>query len=283
MQMRLAFSVAAHIEPEILLIDEVLAVGDIAFQRKCLERIAQFKTEGRTIVLVTHDTGSVRQLCDEVIWLRHGQLIAHGPADTVVDEYVSEMTVETRRRTPAAQQVLYAPNGTELKVNQNRFGSMELQIVAVRLLNSADSPVTELESGQPLRVELECQASQPIVAPIVGVTITREDGIVCYDTSTESAGITLPTIQGRERVTLQFDRLDLNGGEYYIDVGAYEREWAYAYDYHWHVYPLLVNPVGGEKGVLRPPHHWVVGQSEVDADKHLADLALHFPEQKYAG
>lgn len=91
MQMRLGFAVAVHIEPEILLIDEVLAVGDLAFQKKCLERIAQFRAEGCTIIFVSHQTTAVQQLCDEVLWLRAGQVAAHGTADTVVGQYVAEM------------------------------------------------------------------------------------------------------------------------------------------------------------------------------------------------
>jgi lipopolysaccharide transport system ATP-binding protein len=91
MWMRLAFAVAVHVEPEILLIDEVLAVGDLAFQRKCIERITQFKAKGCTIVLVSHDVGLIRGFCDEALWLREGRLVAHGAADEVVSQYVTEV------------------------------------------------------------------------------------------------------------------------------------------------------------------------------------------------
>jgi lipopolysaccharide transport system ATP-binding protein len=258
MQMRLAFAIAAHMEPEILLIDEVLAVGDMAFQRKCLERIAQFKAEGCTIILVSHDATMVQQLCDQVLWLRAGQVAAYGEADVVVGQYVAEMSAETRRRTPAVRPALRTPTGAELQVNENRFGSLEMEIVAVRLLDTDSFLVTELKSGDPLRVEIEYLALESISAPIFGVTITREDGFICYDTSTAAAGLTLPTLQGEGKIVLHLERLDLNGGEYYVDIGVYEQDWAYAYDYHWHVYSLLVRLVGGEKGVLRPPHRWEV-------------------------
>ena len=89
MQMRLAFAVATHTNPEVLLIDEVLGVGDLAFQRKCLERIAQFKADGCTIILVTHDNGFVAKLCDEALWLHAGRLMAHGPADEVASRYIA--------------------------------------------------------------------------------------------------------------------------------------------------------------------------------------------------
>ena len=90
MQMRLAFAVATHTHPSILLIDEVLAVGDLAFQRKCLERIEQFKVEGCTIILVSHDTGLVSELCDEAVWLQGGRLIDYGCAKPVVDRYIKQ-------------------------------------------------------------------------------------------------------------------------------------------------------------------------------------------------
>jgi lipopolysaccharide transport system ATP-binding protein len=260
MQMRLAFAIAVHIQPEILLIDEVLAVGDLSFQRKCLERITQFKEEGCTIILVSHDATAIRQLCDEVLWLRSGQLIAHGPPEVVVDQYIAEMTVETRRRTPMLQPVQYTVAGEELQVNKNRFGSLEMEITSVQLLNSLGLPVNELEAGQSLQVEIGYTAPQPVAAPIFGVTLSREDGFVCYDTSTAAAGLTLPGIQGRGLVTLHLDRLDLIGGQYFVDVGVYERDWAYAYDYHWHVYPLLIHPTGSDKGILRPPHRWEIGR-----------------------
>jgi lipopolysaccharide transport system ATP-binding protein len=94
MVLRLAFAVAAHIDPEILLIDEVLRVGDLAFQEKCLARIRQFKSSGCTILLVSHDTDIMGQLCDEVLWLRSGRLAAYGPAEPITRDYVSEMSGE---------------------------------------------------------------------------------------------------------------------------------------------------------------------------------------------
>jgi lipopolysaccharide transport system ATP-binding protein len=90
MQMRLAFAVATHTHPEVLLIDEVLAVGDLAFQHKCLERIAQFKAEGCTIILVSHDTGLVAKMCDEALWLHGGRVMAHGPADEIASRYIAD-------------------------------------------------------------------------------------------------------------------------------------------------------------------------------------------------
>ncbi len=257
MEMRLAFAIAAHIDPDILLIDEVLAVGDVAFQQKCLHRIAQFKARGCTIVLISHDAAVVRELCDEALWLRQGQLVAHGPAPLVVEQYVAEMMAETKRRTPIVHPTAITPTGVELRINDNRFGSLEMEIMVVHLLNSAGMPITKLDSHAPIHVQIEYQAPKPIQAPIFGVSISNEDGLICYDTNTMAAGLTLPTIQGHGQIGLELDRLDLKGGSYYIDVGVYERDWAYTYDYHWHVYPLLISRGGSDKGILNPPHRWI--------------------------
>jgi lipopolysaccharide transport system ATP-binding protein len=259
MQMRLAFAVAVHTAPEILLIDEVLAVGDASFQRKCLECIAQFKAEGCAIILVSHDTTLIQQLCDEVLWLRAGRVAAQGDPEMVVGQYLDEMNAETRRRTPTDWPTLQTRMGTELRVNESRFGSLEIEITDVRLLEPTGVPATELESGDPLRVEIDYVSPQPVQAPIFGVTISREDGLICCDTSTAGVCLIPPTIHGRGRITLYLERLDLEGGQYYVDVGLYEAGWAYAYDYHWHVYPLLIRAPGGHHGVLRPPHRWGIG------------------------
>jgi homopolymeric O-antigen transport system ATP-binding protein len=102
MQMRLAFSIAIHSDPDVLLIDEVLAVGDIAFQRKCLDRIAQLKSRGCAIVLVSHDTGTVQQLCEDTLWLRAGRAAAYGPSDSVIPQYLAEAETQSWSHLPVA-------------------------------------------------------------------------------------------------------------------------------------------------------------------------------------
>jgi len=258
MLMRLAFSVAVHVEPEILLIDEVLAVGDIMFQRKCLEQITKFKAKGCTIILVTHDTAQIRNLCDEAIWLHRGRVVARGPTNAVVDQYIAEGLAETKRRTPAEWPVVQTDAGTELRINENRFGSLELEITAVKLLNGKGLPTNELKSGDQLCVVIAYNASQPIPGPIFFININREDGLLCYDTTTSGAGLNLPTIQGNGQVKLYIERLDLTRGLYYVNVGVCERDWAYSYDYHQRVYPLVISSDGGEKGIIHPPHRWEI-------------------------
>jgi lipopolysaccharide transport system ATP-binding protein len=258
MQMRLAFAVAIHIQPQILLIDEVLAVGDIAFQNKCLERIAQFKARGCTILLVSHDTGLVSKLCDEALWLDKGQVVTRGNAQEVVEQYLEEMKAETEtlRRTPAIDLVQPTSTGIDLKLNENRFGSLEIRIDSVRMYDSRGEVIHYLESGEGVTIVIDYIAPKPIRAPIFGVTITRKDGLICWDGNTKDQLMPNVHLHGNGRVTLSMDRLDLARGEYFVDVGIYEEDWVYAYDYHWQVYPLEIGARTHQKGILLPPHSW---------------------------
>jgi lipopolysaccharide transport system ATP-binding protein len=285
MQMRLAFAIAVHAEPEILLIDEVLSVGDLSFQRKCLDRIAQFKTAGCSILLVSHEASLVRELCDQALWLSSGRLMAYGAADDVVRQYVGETESEGKRileteeplREPAAPQDLRATPqptfrtslGTELIVNENRFGSLEMEITAVRLLDGQGGAATELASGQSLRVEIDYLAPLRVVAPIFQVQISREDELVCYDLNTETTELKVSAVQGEGQLALCIERLDLNSGRYYVDVGCYAQNWAYAFDYHSNVYPLAIQGAGPKEAVLNAPHRWEIWGGKAIHEGHL--------------
>lgn len=256
MQMRLAFAIAAHVNPHILLIDEVLAVGDIAFQRKCLGRITEFKNQGCAILLVSHDASLISQLCDEALWLETGKIKAKGPAPLVVDQYIDSMRAATQRRTPSQPAARVLPDGTMLRINENRFGSQEMEITGVRLVDDSGYPISVIHNGAPICIEIEYDAPMKIEAPIFGVTLNREEGMVVCDISSSSILPLLSEVKGKGKVSLQIKRLDLNGGIYSIDIGVYQKDWEYAYDYHWRAYTLTVEASSGKKGVLLPPHQW---------------------------
>jgi lipopolysaccharide transport system ATP-binding protein len=251
MQMRLAFSIAVHVYSDILLVDEVLAVGDLAFQRKCLERIEAVKKEGCAILLVSHDATLVGQLCNEALWLEAGRLAAIGPAQQVVDRFLQSIRFETQRRTPPSVGPRQLPDGNLLQVHKNRFGSLEMELVSVRL---SDAEVPALILGS-LRVELEYQAPQEIEAPIFGVSLSREEGLTIFESSISGIDLHLPRLKGRGKVTLCIDRLDLSSG-FITWMSELSKDWAYAYDYHWHAYPLRFSGADGAKGLLLPPQRW---------------------------
>ena len=267
MQMRLAFSTAVHADPEILLIDEVLSVGDIAFQRKCLDRIAQFKAAGCSILLVSHEASVVQDLCDDALWLNAGHLMAHGSTRDVLREYLSHMANrndavsetavdEPRPFSSTALPTLRTDRGAERVLNEQRFGSPELEIEAVAVFDDRDEPAAELRSGQPLRIDITFVATGRIVAPLFRIRIFREDGLVCCDVNSELSPLSVTAVHGSGRVTAYLERLDLNSGRYVIDVGCYAQDWTYAYDYRPSVHTFIVRGESGKQAVLNVPHRW---------------------------
>lgn len=255
MQMRLAFSVAVHTDPEVLLVDEFLSVGDLAFQSKCLDRIAELKQNGCAIVLISHDAGQVERLCDRALWLKHGQVAAYGEPQVVAGQYTSEMRTRTLQQTPNRPPQV-ASSGVELRVNENRFGSLEAEITSVHLHPNV------IEPGGALVVEIQYHIPQSIKAPIFSVSISGEKGDVCFDSNTATSEVFLPSSKTEEKLRLQIDRLDLSRGQYFVDVGIYPQDWAYAYDYHWHIYPLEVRSNMTSKGTINPPHRWMLNSAE---------------------
>jgi lipopolysaccharide transport system ATP-binding protein len=256
MRMRLAFAVAVHIEPDILLIDEVLAVGDVAFQQKCLERIARFRAQGCTILLVSHDASVVKSMCDEAIYLQRGEVIHYGPADQVVTQYVADMMGINQTETPVS------PGQRPLRLHETRFGTQEMEITAVSLHDGANLLVNGLPSGASLWIQIEYHAPKPIPSPIFGVSISRSDGLICYDTATSSSDLMLPTLLGIGSISLYVERLDLTGGDYFVNVGVYEQHWDQTYDYHWQVYPLKIHAVRSDRSILHPPQHWTINSRQ---------------------
>lgn len=267
MRMRLAFAIAIHMEPEILLIDEVLAVGDAAFRQKCIDRINQFKEEGRTILIVSHTSDQIQKLCDEVIWLEHGQVVQRGDPEETILRYLADMNknAEARPGTSSGLAPLPPSDQAQGQTTRNRPHSSKLKLVGVRLLDQNAAPITEINSGDPLSVEIEYLVSEPVKNPIFRVAITREDNVLCYAASTAAAGLTISSVTGPGKIRLQLNRLDLNGGQYYVDVGIHEHNWSYAYDYHWRLYPLSVHSCMNGRGILHLPHDWVLnGQAAAD-------------------
>jgi lipopolysaccharide transport system ATP-binding protein len=256
MQMRLAFAVAVHVEPDVLLIDEVLAVGDLAFQNKCLERISDLKSRGCAMVMVSHDIEKVKQFSDEALWLRPGRKPLQGEPEMVAGAYVAAMSHETSLRTPNDFGSRRTASGRELRVKHNRFGSLEMEILDVRLTDPHGTAVSEIQSGGPLCIEIRYLAPRTVSAPVFGVNINSDERLSCVDINTDSQGGALPDLRGEGAVRLWLERLDLNGGEYFVDVGVYEQNWKYAYDFHWHVYPLGVRSKVKTQGALAPPHRW---------------------------
>ncbi|MFL5906699.1 MAG: ABC transporter ATP-binding protein [Solirubrobacterales bacterium] len=258
MKLRLAFSVLAQLQPEVLVLDEVLAVGDLRFQEKCIERIREMRERGTALLLASHDLDQVAEECEVAVWLQEGQVRSFGDAPGVVAEYRESGRSATLARTPSGT----ARPSSGLEFHHNRFGSQELTVERV-VLHGTDGRETDgVRSGESLSVSLELQAeAAPIKDPVVAVTLFRShDDLLCYETSSEAGGIRLGEV-GKDpvKVEVRFDRLDLVPGDYVLDVGAYKADWEFAYDFHWHAYPLRVDGLGG-RGIFRPRDRWTVAR-----------------------
>jgi lipopolysaccharide transport system ATP-binding protein len=256
MQMRLGFSISVHIQPDVLLIDEALAVGDISFQQKCLQRIAQIKDNECTILLVSHDPALVADQCDDALWMRAGRLVTYGSARLVADQYIGEQNNETERRTPREWPVMQTIMGTELRINENRIGSMEMEILDVRLTDVEGKLLIEIGPGEPLLIEMGYICHQVVDAAIFAISLRGEDEQLIFETSHRLMDLPAQNVQGK--LLLKIDRLDLRGDRYYFDTGVYRSDWSYAYDYHWRAYPLTVRNDEGAPGILQPPHEWEI-------------------------
>lgn len=256
MRLRLAFGVVAQSTPDALLLDEVMAVGDLRFQTKCLGRIDEMRADGTTVVFASHSLEQVAEQCDRAVWLEGGVVRLHAEAEAVIEAYREAMESETVARTPS---VAAGSDETELELGRNRLGSQEATIESVQIV--VRPPAVEGGSGTFVEFKLGLLAQEEVAAPIVVVTIRRaEDAVVCVDLTSEASDFRVPNLSGRTEVTLTFDDLRLSAGEYVADVGLYERSWRYAYDLHLSAYGFGVP--GGTKtnGVYLPAHAWGISR-----------------------
>jgi lipopolysaccharide transport system ATP-binding protein len=254
MRLRLAFGVVAQLQPDALLLDEVMAVGDLTFQSKCLDRIEEMRTAGTTVVFASHSLEQVAEQCDRALWLDGGAMRLHSEAEAVVESYREAMESETIARTPTA---LPPAEDSDLELGRNRLGSQEVTIEAVTIAVGPESGPTGTTRNAEVRIVLHSPGA--VESPNVVVTLQRAgDGVVCVDLTTEASGIRLGTLAGRTEIVLALSDLTLSPGEYAADVGVYEQAWRYAYDLHLAAYPFTVGGPRQGNGVYLPAHRWEV-------------------------
>ena len=201
MVVRLGFSIASHVEPEILLIDEILSVGDQDFQRKSSEKIEEFRREGRTIVVVSHSLGLVQQLCKEVIWLDKGQIRQSGPAAEVIAAYTGGS---------------YQPQTERDESSRNRWGTGDARINSIELLNHDGTVAQVIESNAGAQIRFQISAHARIESPILRVQITRLNGDVVWATSTQRGTNTMRVLDGPATATLNIESTKLLEGTYFV-------------------------------------------------------------------
>jgi ABC-type polysaccharide/polyol phosphate transport system ATPase subunit len=253
MFMRLGFSVAIHADPDILLVDEVLAVGDEGFSRKCKDKINGFKKAGKTIVVVTHNMGDVTGLCNKAVWLENGTVKEIGPPKRVVDAYLT--TVAESENEKMLEQTGVATVEEETSVN--RWGTREAEIKKVTMRGADGAERYVFQTGDSVLVDIEYMAHVPLKVPVFGVAIHKQDGSQCYGTNTHIEDIEIEKIEGAGKVSMLFDRLDLVQDSYTLSVAVHAED-GHPYDYHDQMYHFSVRSLIKDGGVFRPPHKWTI-------------------------
>jgi ABC-type polysaccharide/polyol phosphate transport system ATPase subunit len=279
MYMRLGFAVAIHVDPDVLLVDEVLAVGDEGFTHKCLDKFAEFKRRGRTILLVTHALGMIERFCDEALWLDRGTMKTMGDPKRVVGAYVTDVeeseekelaATDARARDSAA---VISPDepaaavlpdhpvdtadapGDMFRATEGRWGSREVEITDVMLAGADGERAHVFHSGDPLDVRITLRAPVAIDDVVIGVGIFNAEGVCCYGTNTSIEELKLAGIFGDAEAVFTIDSLDLVEGTYKLDVAVHKLD-GYPYDYHRLLYTFRVKSRTKDVGIYRPRHAW---------------------------
>ena len=248
---RLGFAVATDVRPEILIVDEILGVGDAEFQTKSFERIQSFQGAGTTILLVSHDLSKVKEMCARAVWLDHGKIVALGSASGVVNQYLGHTTeVEGERLAEETAARTF-----------RRVGTRKMEITRVRILDGDLREQTIFQTGQKLLVQMDYFAPLPVPSPIFGIALHRQDGLHLSGPNTAQADLTLPTVQGDGSITFAIPFLPLLEGLYEVTAAVVNHNDTEIFDYHDRAYPFRV--VNGDEvreryGMITLRGEWIL-------------------------
>lgn len=272
MYMRLGFAVAINVDPDILITDEVLAVGDELFQRKCLDRIYQLKRRGKTILFVSHAMGQVRDLCDRALWFHHGNLMVDSTPTETIDDYLAETNQRDAERIEAEKaaeapepEVVSSETESEevapepaVEFDPRRWGSREAEIYKVELLNADGEEIQTATTGQALTIRMHYQAHEPIEKPVFGVAIHHRTGFHINGPNSRFAGLEIPEIAEQGYVDYHIENLPLLEGNYELSVALYDHTLTHPYDHHDRKHDLRVYAasIGEQFGAIYIPSQW---------------------------
>jgi ABC-type polysaccharide/polyol phosphate transport system ATPase subunit len=281
MYMRLGFAVAIHVDPDVLLVDEVLAVGDEGFTHKCLDKFGEFKRRGKTILLVTHSLGLVERFCDEAVWLDAGKKRAEGDPKRVIGAYITDVERQEEQflasgdaraqedagagqrgdagesaAEPAEGPVAAAAGHADMfKAGEGRWGAGGVEITEVTLMNDQGLATQVYHTGEPMTIEFRVRAGKPVSDFVFGAGLFNAEGVCVYGTNTDIEEYEGDTLSGDATVRLEIESLDLVEGTYKLDVAVHKRDGA-PYDYHRLLHTFRVKSRLKDVGVYRPRHRW---------------------------
>ncbi len=256
MYVRLGFSVAIHTSPDLLLVDEVLAVGDLSFQRKCLDSIYQFRNHGGTILLVSHDMGTIQSICNRAVWLEDGLVRNDGDPREVVSRYQRHVAekeqakLDSRSSSGTDSDRVDGAGGPDHQHAASRdgsdgparWGTRELEITHVVTSDETDTPKSVFIGGETMKIRLFFTARQRIANPVFGLMIHSQEGVNIFGPNTKFSGLEIGYADGEGAVEYIMPKLQLQDGSYTISVAAVNSEDTVTYDYHDRAYTFQVYP-----------------------------------------
>lgn len=206
MYVRLGFAVAIEINPDILLVDEVLAVGDIAFQTKCLERVREFQKKGKTLLLVSHALETVEQFCHEAILILESRMVERGPPRDVIFSYLKTYMLRIG------------------KLHVEEYGTRQAELVDIKLRDAAGAETTDFESGTPMHIEIRYRAKETLAHPVFGFSIKSADGVYIFGSNTDLEKVTIDAIHGEGLVRLTVNPLILKSGSFFLSFALHSSD-----------------------------------------------------------
>jgi lipopolysaccharide transport system ATP-binding protein len=263
MYVRLGFSIAVTVDPEILIVDEIIAVGDEQFQRKCFDYMFELRKRGTTVVLVTHSLGLVQDLCDQAVWLHHGRVQRIGDSRDVVQGYldlVNDKEAESR------------PEPSEVTGSHARLGSGEVRIESVEYLDGAGNASPVLLCGEPATFRVHYRAAERVKDVMFGLGFQHESGVNVAGPNSGSGPPPVTNLLGEGVVEFQVPRLTLQPGVYEVSAAAVDR--GHTFDYVDRGYELRVRGnSNAEPGLTRMFGEWTAGTSSpVRIDDEVANV-----------
>jgi len=255
MYMRLGFSIAINVNPDVLLVDEVLAVGDASFVPKCLDRIQDFSRRKKTILFVSHDLGTVEKICDQVAWLKKGRIQTIGEPRRVIDAYLQDVAEKQEEDFEMGKVKAGKEKKCEEERRENRWGKREIEIKKVKIMGLDGNEKHVFSPQDGIVIEMDIEASASIKDFVFGIGIFNSQRVFCYGTNTLLEDFQPVSIQGKGKAVFRIDCLNFVNGIYYLDVAVHKRD-GYPYDYHRNLYSFLITSKHKDDGIYRPKHSW---------------------------
>lgn len=261
MFVRLAFAVAINVEPDILIVDEALAVGDVRFQLKCMDKFLEFKEKGITILYVSHDVNSIKRFCTRAIWINEGHMEADGDVDLITDkylDYLKTLDAQNEEGEAAKPSEDAAVKTTEEDGKRDLESTVEIaEVVSLKIMNSKGEETEELEHGEKVKLELTYYVNDTSIKnPVVGIALLRLDNLYVCGLNTLLDKVDVPWEKGYNYVTLTYDSLNLVGGGYYFDVAVYDQTASVPFDYRTKYREIFVKMGYIAEGIEILPHSW---------------------------